>query len=482
VQSARVLTSFALLSALGCGAQGTTTTPDREANHVEAASAESRTPDMTGDRAVVSAQAIDDLQSATKSAIAAAGPAVVSVYSTKTLQAAGGLRGMFGPPAGTRQRGLGSGFILDTQGYILTNNHVVEGADSIKVELSDGREFDAEVIGTDPPTDLALVRVESEGQDLHAVALGDSDGVDVGDFVLAIGNPFGLPQTVSSGIVSAKGRANVGIVDYEDFIQTDAAVNPGNSGGPLIDLRGRVVGINTAIASRSGGNNGIAFAIPINMAMDIAGQLRDQGRVARGQLGVVVSDLEPQMARSFGWDGDGVLIQDVADDSAASEAGLQSGDIITRLGGESVSDMATFRAEIAGTPPGGTVRLRVWREGMERDLEAALGAADDDAPVREAASAQEAPTRLGLGLRDLTPRIRHELDLEGGVGIERIQPGSPAAEAGLRPGEVIESIDGEPVDSATAAVRRLRKADLERGVRLRVTRNGRGRFVLLKID
>ena len=322
------------------------------------------------DRVVVSPSAIEDLQSAYKSAIAAAGPAVVSVYSTKVVGEGGIMGSLFGGPGGLR-RGLGSGFILDSAGFILTNNHVVEDADEIRVELADGREFDAEVIGTDPPTDLALVRIE--GEDLTAVEVGNSDVVEVGDFVLAIGNPFGLPQTVSSGIVSAKGRANVGIVDYENFIQTDAPINPGNSGGPLIDLRGRVIGINTAIASRSGGNNGIAFAIPVNMAMDIAGKLRDQGRVARGQLGVVISDLEPDAAQRLGWKGKGVLIQDAPDGGPAHEAGLRGGDIITRLNGGPVSDMPAFRSDIAATPPGSKVRLRVWREGIERDFEITLG-------------------------------------------------------------------------------------------------------------
>ncbi|MCR9163087.1 MAG: S1C family serine protease [Nannocystaceae bacterium] len=324
----------------------------------------------TGERVVVSARAIEDLQSAYKAAIAAAGPAVVSVYSTQVVEGGGVMGALFGGPSGTR-RGLGSGFIVDSQGYILTNNHVVEDADEIRVELADGRAFDAEVIGTDPPTDLALVRIE--GPDLSAVELGDSDVVEVGDFVLAIGNPFGLPQTVSSGIVSAKGRANVGIVDYEDFIQTDAPINPGNSGGPLIDLRGRVVGINTAIASRSGGNNGIAFAIPVNMAIDVAAKLRDQGRVARGQLGVVISDLDEARAEQLGWEGPGVLIQDAPEGGPAHGAGLRGGDVITRLNGGAVSNMPAFRSDVAALPPGSKVRVRVWREGIERDFEVTLG-------------------------------------------------------------------------------------------------------------
>jgi serine protease Do len=366
----RALALLALSSlAVGCASAGASPQQTPSAP-VSAASPRATAEPGDDDRVIVSAQAIEDLQSAYKSAIAAAGPAVVSVYSTKVVGERGVLGGLFGGPGGLR-RGLGSGFILDSEGFILTNNHVVEDADEIRVELADGREFDAEVIGTDPPTDLALVRIE--GKDLTAVEVGNSDVVEVGDFVLAIGNPFGLPQTVSSGIVSAKGRANVGIVDYENFIQTDAPINPGNSGGPLIDLRGRVIGINTAIASRSGGNNGIAFAIPVNMAMDIAGKLRDQGRVARGQLGVVISDLDAKAAERMGWRGPGVLIQDAPAGGPAHEAGLQGGDIITRLNGGAVSDMPAFRSDIAATPPGSKVWLRIWREGIERDFEITLG-------------------------------------------------------------------------------------------------------------
>src|SRR5690606_36748636 len=245
---------------------------------------------------------------------------------------------------------------IDAAGHILTNNHVVESADEIKVKFSDDREVTAKVVGTDPPTDLALLKIDDPR--VTPVALGDSDHLEVGDWVLAIGNPFGLPQTVSAGIVSAVGRANVGIVDYEDFIQTDAAVNPGNSGGPLVDLQGRVVGINTAIASRTGGNNGIAFAIPINMSKDVVEQLLARGSVTRGHIGIIISDLDPEMAKTFEYTGSkGILVQDVAPDSPASQAGLRGGDIITSLDGQPVTALARFRAEIAKKAPGTAVKL-----------------------------------------------------------------------------------------------------------------------------
>lgn len=446
-------------------------------------------------RVSVTTDAIEDLQDAIKAAIAQASPSVVSIYSSRTVTRAGP-RGPFGGdpffeffglpdqlPRELRQQGLGSGFVIDPDGYILTNSHVVEDADEIEVRLPDGRELPATLVGADPATDLAVLRVQAQG--LDAVELGDSDALEVGDWVLAIGNPFGLPQTVSTGIVSAIGRGNMGIVDYENFIQTDAAVNPGNSGGPLVDLRGRVVGINTAIASRGGGNDGIAFAIPVDMAKGIIDQLRDTGKVVRGHLGVMISELSPELAESFAFAGQqGILVQDVAPGSAAQQGGLQPGDIVTALEGTPVTTVSAFRNAVARRRPGTTVQLEIWREGKARTLAVELGEAPgqagDGGPTKQGGG--PAP-KLGLGLQDITPPLRQRLGLapdEDGVVVSSVQPGSPAAAAGLAPGEVLQSIGGTTVKSTRQALQLLRDADLAKGVRLRVNRRGTGRFVFLQ--
>jgi serine protease Do len=299
--------------------------------------------------------------------------------------------------------------------------------------------------------------------------------------VLAIGNPFGLPKTVSSGIVSAKGRVNVGIVDYENFIQTDAAVNPGNSGGPLVDLQGRVVGINTAIASRSGGNNGIAFAIPINMAKRVVDQLLDNGKVTRGHLGIMISELSDELASTFSYKGDdGILVQDVSKDSAADKAGLKNGDIITSMDGERVADVASFRNGIANTPPGETIHLEIWRDGKSMKISAKL----DELPGASTTTPSQAaePPKIGIALQDLTPKLQQQLSIEDehGVVITAVQPGSPAAEAGIQPGDLLEQVGNTSVKTAKKALELLRAADLENGIRVRVRRNGRGHYLFLK--
>ena len=420
-----------------------------------------------------------------KRAIAAAGPGVVSVYSTKTV--AFGARHPFEgdpffdffprrEPRELKQQGLGSGFIIDADGHILTNNHVVADADAIKVKLADDRELEAKVVGTDPPTDLALLKVEAE--DLHPIELGDSAALEVGDWVLAIGNPFGLPRTVSAGIVSAKGRANVGIVDYEDFIQTDAAVNPGNSGGPLVDLEGRVIGINTAIASRTGGYDGIAFAIPVDMAKTVVEQLRGDGKVVRGHLGIMISELSKELADSFDFEGKhGILVQDVVDGGAADKAGIESGDIITKLDGDAATTVPAFRGAVARKKPGASVQIELWRDGKVRNVTAILGELSGSTV---AAKKDAGPPKLGLRLEDATPELRRRLGVTEGAGaiITAVDPASPAAAAGIRPGDVLEQIGDHEVRNAAEAAELLRKADAR--VRLRVSRNGEGRFVVLE--
>lgn len=498
VQESLIPTFLAAVLALGCSSAKTTAAecdPPCEDLGPQAAAApvEASAPPPV-DHVVVTADAAEDLQKAFKRAIVKAGPAVVSIYSTKTItlrRPRGPMFGdpffdFFGPPEGfpreLRQQGLGSGFVIDAEGYILTNGHVVEGADEIQVKLADEREVPAKVVGIDPPTDLAVLKVEAEG--LTPVELGDSDSLEVGDFVLAIGNPFGLPQTVSAGIVSAKGRANMGIVDYESFIQTDAAVNPGNSGGPLIDLNGRVVGVNTAIASRTGGNEGIAFAIPVSMAKGIVDQLRGEGRVVRGHLGVVISELTPELADSFGFEAEqGLIVQDVTRGSAAEEAGLRAGDIMLRLDGEPVTTVAVFRNAVARKRPGQGVELEVWRDGKTRTLTVRLGEAPGTTERIAAGGGKAGPPReLGLGLHDVTPELQRQLGLSEakGVVVTSVVPGSIAAAAGLQAGDVIEQVGKTEVKSATQAAKLLREADVGKGVRLRVSRGGTGRFVVLR--
>ncbi|HWB79182.1 MAG TPA: Do family serine endopeptidase [Nannocystaceae bacterium] len=429
--------------------------------------------------------AIDDLEVAFKHAIKDVGPSVVSIYTSKSVDLRGAMpmRDPFdrfgrGLPDRLDQQGLGSGVVIDRDGHVLTNNHVVAGAENVRVKLADGSERAGTIVGTDPATDLALLKID--GESLAPAELGSSDKLEVGDWVLAIGSPFGLSQTVSAGIVSAVGRASLGIVDYEDFIQTDAAVNPGNSGGPLVDLDGRVVGINTAIASRTGANNGVAFAVPIDLAKHIVDQLRTRGKVSRGQLGVVISELSDELAASFDYAGKGILVQDVKPGSAAAKAGITAGDIVVELAGKPVDDVARFRMEIARTTPGTDVALVLWRDGKRRALELQLDALETGGVEKRNVSAAM-PTMLGLRLSDVTPQLRERLQLsaDAAVVITDVAPGSIAARAGIAPGDTLERVGDEPVRSASAAVELLRE-HADEGVRVRVRHGESGRFVWLK--
>lgn len=276
------------------------------------------------------------------------------------------------PEARRHVRGQGSGFVIDPSGYILTNSHVVGRADTVTVTLSDGREWEAEIVGTDPKTDVAVIKID--GHDLPVLPMGDSDKIEVGQWVLALGSPFGLTGTVTSGIVSATGRSSMGITDYEDFIQTDAAINPGNSGGPLVNLRGEVIGINTAIVSRTGGYMGVGFAIPINMAKEICDQLISEGSVTRGHLGVAIQNVTAELARSFGMEKpEGVLVGDVVDNSPADKAGMQPGDIILTFDGQTVRRMTKLRNLVAQTAPGREVEIVVHRDGERETLQVTVG-------------------------------------------------------------------------------------------------------------
>jgi serine protease Do len=383
----------------------------------------------------------------------------------------------FGTP---HQGGVGSGVIATKDGYILTNNHVVDGATEVKVIMQDHREFTAKVVGRDPKSDLAVLKVDAK--DLPAVPLADSDKVEVGDIVLAIGNPFDIGQTVTTGIVSAKNRGNMGL-DYEDFIQTDAAINPGNSGGALVDADGRLVGINTAIISRSGGNQGIGFAIPANLARDVMQGLIKDGHVTRGHLGVMIQDLTPTLAKEFKLkDTTGALIGDVTAQSPADKAGLKSGDLLVEFNGKKVADSRNLKLEVARTQPGQTVPVKILRDGAAKTLEVTLKAAPGSEDLAKAdKDNSDTGTLNGVGVGDLDEHARKQFEVPEavkGAVITDIKPDSAAAEAGLKPGDVIQEINRKPVKNAEDAVHLTEKGS-DKTTLLRVWRDGGSRFVVV---
>jgi serine protease Do len=384
-------------------------------------------------------------------------------------------------PREFKQRGQGSGFIISKDGFILTNNHVVEGADSIKVTLSDNRDFDAKIIGTDPQTDVALIKIE-DPKNLPVLPLGDSADLEAGEWVIAIGNPFGLSQTVTVGVVSATGRSSVGINEYENFIQTDAAINPGNSGGPLINGRGEVVGINTALFSRTGGYMGIGFAIPINMAKSIESQLQKQGKVTRGWLGVVIQNVDKNLAESFGLkEAGGILISEVQKDSPASAAGLQQGDVILRLNGTALEDVSDLRNRVALLQPGSKAVIEIMRDGREKKVQVSIGEQPSNFGQRgPGVNNVDSLNQYGLTLQELTPELAKKFDYaeNSGLIISDVASGSPAAEAGLQPGQLVEEVNRVRVHNLKELNKALKESQSDK-VLLRVRSENYSTYVVL---
>lgn len=364
--------------------------------------------------------------------------------------------------------GQGSGFIISKDGYVLTNNHVIGEADHIKVTLNDGRELEAKVIGKDPKSDVAVVKVDAK--DLPVLELGDSNKLEIGEWVMAIGNPFGLSSTVTAGIVSAKGRNSVGITDYENFIQTDAAINPGNSGGPLVDLDGKAIGINTAIFSRSGGYMGIGFAIPINMVKNITEQLIADGAVTRGFIGIYMQELTSELAESFGVKS-GILISQVSPASPAEEAGLQSGDVIIELKSKEIKNLAAFRNEIAMEKPGDKIALKIIREDKEKSIEIIVGS-------REKVLAKTENYGLTVEESSSVDAKKFGSDLAEGLVVTNVKSGSIAEDAGLRAGMVIAQVNRRTVKNMKQYNEAL-SLNPERALLL-IKVNGVSRYVLLK--
>lgn len=385
-----------------------------------------------------------------------------------------------------KERSLGSGVILSSDGYIVTNNHVIEQSDEIKVTLFDKRVFKAKVVGVDPKSDIAIIKIDSKN--LPTITWGDSNNLQVGEFVLAIGNPFGLSHTVTMGIISAVGRANVGISDYEDFIQTDAAINPGNSGGPLVNIKGELIGINTAIFSRTGGFQGIGFSVPSNMVKFIVNQLINEGKVTRGWLGITIQDLTPEIAQKFKLNAyEGVLVSDVTKGGPAHKAGIKKGDVIVEFDGKKVGDVAALKNMVAQSRIGSTVNLKVIRQNKEINLKVIIKELPSEVSEIIPSSIDDDKEKLnafsGIAVMDLNETISKQLGLgrdEKGVVVIKIDPDSPAEIAGIRKGDVIQEIDRQKIENLNDFNRVSSKIIDGDMVLLYLNRSGRKFYVALQ--
>jgi serine protease Do len=385
--------------------------------------------------------------------------------------------GQYQVPRERREHSLGSGVIVDRAGYVMTNSHVIEGASEIKIALLDKREFSARVIGSDPKTDIALLKIDAS--DLPFLQFGDSSSIEIGEFVLVVGNPFGVGQTVTLGIVSATGRGGFGIEAYEDFIQTDAPINPGNSGGALVNVRGEVVGINTAMVS----GQGVGFAVPINLAQQVMNQIRKNGRVIRGFLGATAQTMSSQMLQAFGLTGQprGALVTDVMAHSPAARSGLLKGDIILEMNGEPLEDSRSLSLKVSMTPPGTNVRLRIFRDGRSMELTATLAELEEKAVAADTARRDSHGPRFGVTVTALTPAILRTLGLPAGtqgVVVSDVQPGSVAEEAALQTGDVIQEVNRKAVANMAEYEKAMQSVDTM--VMFLINRKGEHSYVALE--
>jgi len=430
-------------------------------------------------------------------------PTVVNIYTTQTVEVSSSPHQFFFPDQGDipepfrrffglpdmpeqqtpkqemKRTSLGSGVIFTADGYIITNNHVIEDADEISVTLHTFEEYAATIVGRDPKSDLALIKIEPK-TDLPYITLGDSDKLRVGEWVLAIGNPFGLQKTVTAGIVSAKGRA-INNESYGNFIQTDASINPGNSGGPLFNLKGEMVGVNTAIFSRTGGNIGIGFAIPVNMARNVLAQLKEHGKVTRGWLGVMIQQVTSELAENFGLDRPiGALVGQVIADSPAEKAGLKAGDVIIEYNGKEVSQMSMLPAMVASTSVGEKAKLVMIRDGKKQNIIVEIGKLEDEEVV--VADAETGTSKkLGLTVQELTPKLAESLRIEEtqGLIVSDITPGSAAAEVGILRGDIILEINREKVENVAQYKKALQAAQEKKSILLLIKRGQNTRFVVI---
>jgi len=423
-----------------------------------------------------------------------ASQSVVNISAVKVVKGHGTFSFPFGPndpfrdffekffgeemPRDFKQQSLGTGFIIDKEGYILTNNHVIEKTDEIKVILADGKEYTAEIVGRDPKTDLALIKIKPD-RPLVPLPLGDSDKIEVGDWVIAIGNPFGLGHTVTAGIVSAKYR-HIGAGPYENFIQTDASINPGNSGGPLLNTAGEVIGINTAIFSQSGGSIGIGFAIPINMAKDLLPQLK-KGKVVRGWLGVLIQAVTPELKEKLGLERvGGALVADITPGGPAEKAGIKRGDVIITFDGKEIKEMRDLPYIVASTPVGKAVEVEVVRKGKRMTFKVEIGQLETEEGVP--APTKAAPM-LGMTVKELTPDLARTYGLSetSGIIVVEVERGSPAAEAGIRAGDLILEIDQAPVRTLEEFEKKLSSYKEGDKILLLIGRQGGTLYLILKV-